>query len=135
MGRGRGVVGGGRAGVRVVRHGPAERAAGRVHLPGGGLPAARVGGAEARGGGVVRTRARRRRALLLAAAVLRGVAHAHHGGARPPAPAHGDRVLTARTFITLQYYLCTLVISERLRLYDVPAVPSPARLEALYILC
>lgn len=80
VGRGRAVVGVRRARLRVVRDGPAERAAGRVHLPGGGVPAARVGGAAALRGGrvlpaLVRARAARagraRHALLHAPALLR----------------------------------------------------------------
>lgn len=111
----------------VVRDGFAKRAAGRVHLFGGGVPAACVGRVEEMRGGVLGARAwnrGRRRwcssdSLLNAFTLMWRVAHAHdasasadqlerpgvvgrHRARRSPHP-YGDRVLV-RTPVTVSQW-------------------------------
>lgn len=123
-------MGGGRAALRVVRHRPAECAAGPVDLLGGGVPAARAGG-DARGGRrLLRLRAapsRSAHTLLHPLAVVRRIADAHDQRAGPGGvralrrrrraaqDPHGDSVLVRELTITargaalyvftVQYYL------------------------------
>lgn len=114
VGRGCGVVGGGRAALRVVCYRPAECATGPVDLLGGRVSAAFAGGDAGSSGRVLRVRASPRRAahaLLYAPAVVWRVSHAHdqrartdcaHVGVRvrrrrAPQDPYGDGVLSGRT--------------------------------------